>query len=173
VLVLALVLATIAWFYARTSDRRAQQAWGAERAALVVMAPRAELWVLSADNADPGNTRPVDKASDDTRIDVDGHALSIVQRHNISAARGVLHLRRGLIDDTSFDWDRADDECGPQWTHALSFADGDEVVTLLVSLDCPRVRLAETGQELSTRPIAGAVREFVAEQVGAGVIGER
>ncbi|MEZ6069543.1 MAG: hypothetical protein R3C10_04555 [Pirellulales bacterium] len=120
-LLLALALATFAWLYARASDRRAQEAWGPERAALMAAAPTAELWELSRHDAGE-----LDTTSADAPLLVDDEPMHIVARYDIAEARGVLHLRRGLIDDTSFDWDAAAD-CQPRWTHALSFANGERV----------------------------------------------
>lgn len=58
--------------------------------------------------------------------------LVVVDRRDISAARGLVHLRRGLVEDANYDWPR---DGGTQrlpassWDWAIVFADSATAAT--------------------------------------------
>jgi hypothetical protein len=128
-LVLGLVLAGVGlalfavWFqWGQT--RRCLAFFGPEAARRIQSAPRAELWSLEADGASVRASRRLD----------------------VSRAPGLVHLRRGLIEDVNYRW-AADDartalplpaEC---WDEAIAFFDSaaaDAAVTVVAfDLDGP------------------------------------
>ena len=60
---------------------------------------------------------------------VDGR-MTAWSRQNISAAKGLVHLRRGLVEDANFDWEAAAHAEGPLpvacWDWAIVFADSPD-----------------------------------------------
>ena len=120
ILLLGIAAATVAIWYQRMQTRRCLDFYGAEAAWRVVKAPRVELWRL-APTGRPGR-------------------LMATNRHDVTVAKGIVHLRRGLVEDASFRWDVA----GPvgrlpedAWHYALVFSDPaiDGRTTLVVNLE--------------------------------------
>ncbi len=79
---LALALAAFAVWFQWGQTRRCLNFYGPAAARSIQTAPRAELWSLAADR---GRVRAT------SRLD-------------ISRAPGLVHLRRGLIEDVNFSW---------------------------------------------------------------------
>lgn len=152
-LALAVVLASFAIWYQRSQTRRCLEFYGSDHARRIQAAPRVELWQLAPTAA--------------------GGRLDPVARTDISTARGVVHLRRGLVEDANFAWNRPPAIDRPPPTLALAFYDdgaaADPATLLVVGLD-------ERGGaiEVSGRPgvvalgrIAAGLRTWFAEAVSA------
>lgn len=102
----------IAW--QRGQTRRCLGFYGAEVARAITTAPHVELW---------SGVRPGDRP---------GTWLAATRR-DVSAARGLVHLRRGLVEDANFlagtastgDGDRGGGEAADfGWSHVLVFSRG-------------------------------------------------
>ena len=119
---LGVALAVFALWFQWRQTRRCLAFYGSEAAHRIQVAPRVELWC-----ANPAGvvTRPAPE-----------------HRLDISTARGLVHLRHGLVEDANFAWGDAAPEAGDDPTIALAFFDGE-------AADCPRtvlvVRLDEHG----------------------------
>jgi hypothetical protein len=105
-LLLGVFAATMAVWYQRMQTRRCLGFYGPATARLISKAPRVELVVLA-----PTGTA--------------GRLRAIV-RHDVTATRGIVHLRRGLVEDAGFRWADA----GPAgrlpdaaWDYAFVFFD--------------------------------------------------
>ena len=146
------------WWYQQSLQRRPIRLWGREAAVLFVNAPQAELWRLEAQPNTPSGT--VDFVA------ADGQAFRVLEKVNVSQARGFLHLRHSLLSDHSFEWSPDAPSGRRDWRYALRFTDGDRGATLLVSDDFQHAMLAETSAEASTRPIGTGLKELFAEQLG-------
>ena len=120
----------VVWQWGQT--RRCLSFYGSEAAHRIQSAPRVELWRL-----DPGDRLPP----------------ATEQRTDISQARGVVHLRHGLVEDANFSWD-APSGSGPAPAFALAFfdraTDAEPDTVLVVSLD-------ESGGSLEVAGRPGAV----------------
>jgi len=81
---LGLALAAVGVWFQWGQTRQCLAFYGATQAERISTAPRVELWTLKA-----GRT---------------GH-LAAVDRLDISQASGLVHLRRGLVEDANFKWD--------------------------------------------------------------------
>jgi hypothetical protein len=125
-LVIGLVLLGIAaaatgiW-YQRGQTRRCLAFYGTAAARRITAAPRVELWQLAATDAPD--------------------RLRAVQRREITAAKGLVHLRRGLVEDANFAWSPENDEApsvrlpAGAWDLAFVFSDpaaGPGATTTLV-----------------------------------------
>lgn len=122
-LALALALAVFAVWFQWRQTRRCLGYYGAEQARRIQASPRVELWTLARD-APGGGPAPV--AADTT-----GHcgapdrlAPRPQRRLDVSRAPGLVHLRRGLVEDANFDWQASgpagETDC---WDVALAFYD--------------------------------------------------
>lgn len=113
--ILGLGAATVAIGYQRNQTRRCLAFYGSEAARRVVTAPQVELWRVAAAGS-PGR-------------------LVARDRLDVSGAKGIVHLRRGLVEDAGFRWAAA----GPptalpaeSWDYALVFTDADGNQTAVV-----------------------------------------
>jgi len=117
--VLALSLALFAVWFQWRQTRKCLAFYGSETAGHIQSAPRVELWEL------------------------DGRADQPRRRRDITGARGLVHLRRGLVEDANFEWpsetgptdhaERAPNGAG--WEAALAFfgsSDAHEPATILL-----------------------------------------
>ena len=129
-LVIGLVLLGIAaaatgiW-YQRGQTRRCLAFYGADAARRITAAPRVELLQIAA-TAAPGRLRAVGS-------------------REITTAKGLVHLRRGLVEDANFKWDDEADGApsvrlpAEAWDFALVFSDpaagAGATMTLVVDFD--------------------------------------
>lgn len=124
--------ASVALWYQQLQTRRCLAFYGTAAARRITKAPHVELWSL-APSGQSGR-------------------LVVVGVRDVSTAKGIVHLRRGLVEDAGFRW--ADP--GPAgrlpaavWAHALAFGDaatpGDRTVVVL-GLDPQGGWLAVAGQ---------------------------
>lgn len=131
-LALGVALAAFALVWQWGQTRRCLAFYGSEAARRIQSAPRVELWRLGP----PAGLPPPAE-----------------QRTDISQARGVVHLRHGLVEDANFAW-AVPPAPGPAPAFALAFFDraaDAEAATVLV------VRLDESGGSLEVAGRPGAV----------------
>ena len=131
ILLLGFLAATVAISYQRLQTRRCLAFYGPEAARRVAKAPRVELWRL-APTGRPGR-------------------LVATSRLDVSAAKGIVHLRRGLVEDAGFRWHEAG--AGGRlpeeaWDYALVFSDpaADGRTTIVLDLAADVGWLAVQGQ---------------------------
>lgn len=101
IVLLAIGLGLFAVWFQRDQTRRCLAFFGPEAARRVQSAPRVELW----------------------RLEAEGDRLRAVSRIDISRAPGLVHLRRGLIEDFNYAWDEDRNDGG---LAAAGPADGGE-----------------------------------------------
>ena len=99
--------------------RRCLEFYGPRVARLIAEAPRVELWTLEPGSS-PRHLRGLD-------------------RQDVSQAPGLVHLRRGLVEDANFRWEEVGNKTAPlpvaAWDSALMFAtpeDGDSFAVLAI-----------------------------------------
>jgi hypothetical protein len=104
-LLLGLTAATVAIAFQRGQTERCLAFYGADVAAAVSRAPHVELWQVT---------------------EQDGRLVAGFRR-DISSAKGLVHLRRGLVEDANFDWQAAAKGGAPlslaSWDWAMVFAE--------------------------------------------------
>lgn len=109
---LGLALAILAIAYQRGQTRRCLAFFGPEHARRMAAASHVELFRLAPSG-------------------VEGR-LAAIDRRDVSTARGLVHLRRGLVEDANYAWnpDATDDEPSAtarlpatRWTHAMRFSE--------------------------------------------------
>jgi hypothetical protein len=109
----AIAAAVVAWWHQYQQGRRALEYWGAAGARLIRTAPEVELLQLAgAENA--------------------AATENVIDRREITQARGLVHARQALISDPSFRWDEKP-LATPDWEYAIVFRDGRQEFTVLVS----------------------------------------
>lgn len=130
-LLLGIFAAAMAVWYQRLQTRRCLDFYGAAVARLVSKAPQVELLTLT----------PTGTAG----------RLRATARHDVTTTRGIVHLRRGLVEDAGFRWG----DPGPPgrlpdtaWDYAFVFSDPNvpgRQAKVVVDLDPQGGWLAVTG----------------------------
>ena len=151
---LALGLAAFAVWFQWGQTRRCLAFYGPAAARSIQAAPRVELWSLAADR---GGVRA------ETRLD-------------ISRAPGLVHLRRGLIEDVNFRWNDVRQEGGAdpargrlapaEWDEAIAFfaAAADKPPAAVVAIDLDEPGFATGGGRtgrIRLGPIGPGLREWI------------
>jgi hypothetical protein len=108
--VLGAGLASFAIWFQWQQTRRCLDFYGSAVARRIQVAPRVELW------------EPRGGAGFDGADGEGGPRPETAQRFDVSQARGLVHLRRGLVEDANFDWDSRH-ASGGAWDAALAFYD--------------------------------------------------
>jgi hypothetical protein len=159
-LVLGLVLAGVGlalfavWFqWGQT--RRCLDFFGSAAARRIQVAPRVELWSLAAD----------------------GPAVRAVRRLDVSRAPGLVHLRRGLIEDVNYRWEQAGSQAAARlpadaWDHAIAFFDapGGDLPVTVVAFDVdgpdgsgrqPAATVVGRPGRVALGPLAPGLRQWI------------
>jgi len=113
---LALGLASFAIWFQWNQTRRCLAFYGSQAARLIQHAPRVEVWEPAAVGGVPAPGLGTDPPG------------GPVFRFEVTSARGLVHLRRGLVEDANLDWDSA---AGPPsateaWSLAFAFFDSPD-----------------------------------------------
>jgi hypothetical protein len=122
-LALAVALASFAVWFQWRQTRRCLAFYGAEQARRIQSSPRVELWSLANGGVD-GREPPDDSdgkahCGSPERLD-----LRPSRRLDVSRAKGLVHLRRGLVEDANFAQKAIDSGTGEGcWDVALAFFD--------------------------------------------------
>ena len=153
-LALGVALAVFAVWYQWGQTRRCLGFYGSEAAHRIQVAPRVELWRLDPDGA---AVRP--DSGDRCR--------------DVSGARGLVHLRRGLVEDANFDWNGSPSVEESGSALALAFFDAadhspdgtDPRTVVVVHLDERGGRLEVAGRPgtLTLGRIAAGLRKWLAD----------
>ncbi len=140
---LAVSMAAGGWLYWYAIGNEIHDYWGTETATLIAGAPQAELYRLGTPLAD---------TSVESAIAVGDQWYPIVQTRNLlkPPAPGWTHVRTLLVRDAAFDFLEPAEQCQPTWNYALRFADGPRQAIVVLSIDCPRLRLADGIRQVST-----------------------
>lgn len=129
---LGLAAAATGIAYQRWQTRRCLDFYGPAAARLVASAPRVELLTVAPSGAS-------------------GRLVATSVR-DVSAAKGLVHLRRGLVEDANFAWAQGGDGQrlpDAAWDHAFVFSDPEVPtarVTLVIDLDERSGSLAVMGK---------------------------
>lgn len=140
-----------------TRTRRALAFWGPETVRLIQQSTKVELLVL-----EPTAAVVSDDQSDDFLL-FGGKKWQIVERADLSRARGLVHARHALTDDASFESEStAASSNESQWSHAVRFGDANGSATVLMDFSARRFANFDTGREVSViAKIASGWQTFV------------
>jgi len=147
------------WWNYRVGHR-AMQFWGQENARLIRLAPKVELlrFVITAP-ALPNNA--------DKQLTLSGYNLVVTESHDLSQARGLIHLRNALLSDDQFQWEQPLGEKAqhlPRFGLRFSDADGKSVLVFIVEL--PSEKLAGYDEKrVLLGPLAKSLEQFLAREL--------
>jgi hypothetical protein len=90
----ALAAAAFAWWWNVQSKKQALAFFGPTAARLIGKAPTVEL--VAVRPAAPGDTGE--------RLSIGDQHFTVLARHDVSQAQGLIHARAALLDDASYEW---------------------------------------------------------------------
>jgi hypothetical protein len=159
----ALAAAAVAWWWNYHRGHRCLAFYGPEAALLIRTAQDVDLLELA-----PDSDRPEDRTVD--RLTVGGRTYVLYRIAPISEARGLIHARTSIVDDTSFRWDAARADCAGEVRYAVRFTDYDTGAraTLAFDFDCERLWHIESQQSAQLIPkVAAGWKSFLTRQAGS------
>ena len=157
-LCLAVAAATYAWWFRFDQGNQAARFWGGRSANLIRNAPQVELLLLQADS-DGGD------ADAGERIQMrDESIYVVVDRFDVSEARGMLNARQAFIEDASFHWE-ARQLPSAEWQYALVFSSPASQTHVLLDLTRNLVGLLESDAVVSMEPMSTGLRRFIDEKI--------
>jgi hypothetical protein len=124
----ALVAATFAWWWNYSRGQKCLAFYGKDAALLIRTARDVELIELS-----PDSNQPEDRTVD--RLIVGERTYLFHRITTISQAKGLIHARTSIIDDTSFDWDAKASQSPPNVRYAIRFLSADEATRATLAFD--------------------------------------
>ncbi len=154
ILVMGFSLALFAVVYKSWRSARAVEFWGRDTSELMIANQRIELLVLDAQAAASASSAP-----EDQRVKFANASYPITDRLDVTTARGMLHLPRALLENSSFQFD-ANPPASPSWAYALKFSKDDRSATILVN---PQKQTVGCGSRVAllTKDIAGAIQDVI------------
>ncbi|QDU27270.1 hypothetical protein ETAA8_23570 [Anatilimnocola aggregata] len=157
VLVIAVALASFALWWNVNRAKRSLEFWQADAVRIIQHGKRVELLTL----------RQVAGASTaEDAFALGGQQIEVVSTLDISQAKGLIHARHALTDDSSFVWNNEKSPANPQWIYAIRFADDKGEVLLALDLKNQRLANVHGGREVTVIPkIAEGWQIFIDKQL--------
>jgi hypothetical protein len=154
-MLVALLMASFAWWYRYNQGQRVLSHWGREPSMMMRYAPTLELWKL----------QPAGESSSET-IQIGDRKLEIVERLDITKVPGIVHARQSLVEDASFDWQASGDiVCQPSWPWAFSFVDQDRRTTVAFDFDCDMAQLLGSDRrQVLVKKVTEGLELIISEQ---------
>jgi len=153
----ALVAASFAWWWNYSRGQKCLAFYGKDAALLIRTATQVELLELAvAEN-------PAGESSLET-LGIGPNSYQVVKLLDISQAKGLIHARTSVVDDTSFHWDALPGDCQPKILYAVRFT-GDSQATLAFDFGCQSVWHVEQGKSATLIPkVAQGWESFLTRQ---------
>lgn len=153
---LAIAGGSIAIWYHYDQGRYVRVLWGPAAASTVRNSQHVELLVL-----DP--TRVPPDLSDTTWPD--WLASAVTARHDLTAARGLIHVRHALLVDASYEQPVSSSTSSPHWHYALHFIrQADPPTYVLLDLEDRWLVVSSTGQRARLGvAMASGLRRWLSE----------
>src|SRR5688572_12189392 len=111
-LLLAGATSAAAIWYLRGLSQRSMSFWGPAAGELILQSPQVEALRLApaeSSTSPPGGER----------LTIDDRTFDVIQRRDISQARGLVNVRRALMQDASYDWSAPPPDPPVRWSYAL------------------------------------------------------
>ncbi len=167
--IVALGLAAAAfsvWFHYQGAHRSGDF-WGTATAQLIVEAPEVRALRLDAAPQPQFDEEGMQlDPPDEPAVEFRNGFWTVLSDHDASKARGLVNVRRALVQDASFDWRGRPND--PNWLYGLEFNDGRLWATVLFDFDSCQVALSGARKTAMLDPAASdAWRKFFDEQFAA------
>ena len=166
VFALAIAMSAGAWWYHYQATQHTAEFWGPAAANLLVRGESVDAFNL-APAADPSAGESFPNWPPPFAALLEGGAVAY---HDLTGAKGLIHLRHALTQDSSYDWDAKEINAAPTWALAFRFSDGDNAVWVLLSQELDYLaKPAADGKTLDVLlrqpPVGPVLREYF-EDIG-------
>jgi hypothetical protein len=173
---LALVGGGFSWWYRYTSTHRAAEFWGGDAVKLIRDAPDVYWLTLGPMNDGKDHVHVVGSPFADHYHTVGG-TWRVVERRDISQARGLVHLRNELLLDRSFQEETGMLNPVDFWRSALEFRASTTSPPLLIMFTADGRRMLRhappkgSGLAVPTSAFADGLKKMSADWVGLPLVG--
>ena len=168
VVALAVALAGAAVWIQHNSADEAMTFWG-ENAAAVVRDPQVQAFLLGPTDAESATLESAEPllghVSTPSSLRIEDR--KVLAAPGEQAARGLTHIRRGLLTDEAFDWSTEQVAEQRPWKYALKFGADEQAAYVIFDSECEYIANPVTGREVSAAATKKAFREFLREQFPA------
>ena len=152
---LALVLGAISWWYRFEAAHRATLYWGPQAAELILEPGQVEALALLP---------AIESESEaDNSLSELGGEYRVASRHDLTDARGTVHLRHALTSDRNYRWNHSA-QAPASWRWALRFYDDDRQLVVLFTADLATLghlpSNAPTVQSVSCAPMSETLQQY-------------
>ncbi len=166
----AIAAGIASWWYRYESAHRSTEFWGPVAAEVIARPERVN--AFSVERESHQNDSPT--ASTET-LTIGKQRLLIGNLHDVTSARGMMHLGSLLLTDRNFNWQTAVEV--PRWRWGLRFEAPAGEATVVFDEDFEAIGLVDsrgTVRSLDCRPLALTLREYFtkSEVFGASTVRE-
>jgi len=144
---LALGLGVLSWWYRYESAHQSTVFWGPEAAEWISRPSQVKAFQLDPTAADVESGAE----SDTSRMKFGNQWYQLTELQDLTNARGMVHLRHSLMTDRNYDWQSVSVDNARQWQWCLGFY--GERGNVLVLLDREFITVGKVrkgGEEVST-----------------------
>lgn len=156
---LALALGIVSWWYRYESAHRSTRFWGPAAADALARPDRVMGYVLRRSGAEP-------EQREHESLEVGHQVYVVVNRRDLTQARGIKHLDALLLNDRNFGWGQRVPL--PDWNWALEFSSAAGQATVVFSQNCTVMGVLDPENHevrmLACEPLAETLREYFARQ---------
>lgn len=152
ILGVAVALGLFNFVYQQRRTARSVAYWGPAHRALIV---GEQVEVLLLEEA----STPASEPADGEVLEIDQRQYRVAERKDGSGARGLLHVRRALLDDGTYHWEQPQPEQPPVFRYAIRFeserqnpqGQGSPAAVVLFNRDGTWIQSADSSHPLAVR----------------------
>jgi hypothetical protein len=157
----AFAAAIFGWWWNYQATRHSLAFWGTVDALRVAGAPNAELLALG----EPEGSESTEPHTSEQVISLGGRKYPVLAHYDVGHARGFGNVRRLLVQDQSFHWEKTPPAGATPWEFALRFSDAQGESMILLAPGAALVGSAgETRTAVLKEEAARVFAAFAAEQ---------
>ena len=154
VLLVALLLSGVAWWYRSNQSRTVLGLWGPQLAMRLERAEPVVVFRLQQE------TMSGKEKGDGEELVIGRHRYILGESTYLSGRRGFLHFRHALVDSAAYDWD-APVPSEPRWQYLLRFGTGEEAVELVLSAEDRTIATTDLRRLAVLGPVAKKMQEYI------------
>ena len=154
VLLVALLLSGVAWWYRVSQSRTVLGLWGPQVAMRLERAEPVVVFRLL-----PADMNGEEEGDGELRV-IGRHRYLFGDSTHLSGRRGFLHFRHALVDTAAYDWD-APVPSEPRWQYLLRFGTGTDAVELVLSAKDRTIATADLRRLAVLGPVAEKMQQYI------------
>lgn len=148
-LAVAMIAGAVSWFYQFESSYEATTFWGSQVAPLIARPSQVEIRQFVPTVTDSEQLWQPD---------------ALGEPMDLSKVRGMVHLRRVLMLDSSFNWDKEIEASQIPWKWRLELADANNTALIVLADEFQAIGVLESDSQqvrvVDCQPMADSLREY-------------